>query len=173
LKRVFPVLLLVLGACGGLSHPPSAVVPEAPYYAPDFTATALNGDVYTLSALRGRWVILNFWATWCAPCVAEMPALQMLADEYAGQLVVLGINPRESSEVVATFAAAHDLRFPLLIDPDDATLVDYQVVGLPQSLVISPEGEIVDRQFGPLELDAFRQKIRLLMSAAPSVPPGQ
>lgn len=162
------LLVLIGAACA-----PAAVVPtpataptpaitaasdatvDAAALAPDFTAAALDGTPYTLSALRGRWVLLNFWATWCAPCTAELPALQQIADTYADAVVVLGVNLRESAATVAPFVAAHKLRFPILIDPDDATLVSYQVIGLPQTLLIAPDGAIVYRQFGPVEFASF------------------
>jgi len=153
------IALLVIGivaACAptAVSPPPVATIDDA-LLAPDFTATALSGDSYTLSALRGRWVIVNFWATWCVPCVTEMPALQQIADNHADAVVLLGINVRESVEEVAAFVAEHDLRFPVLVNPDDSTLLDYQVIGVPQTVLIAPSGEIVYRQFGPVAVDDF------------------
>ncbi|MBC8099806.1 MAG: TlpA family protein disulfide reductase, partial [Armatimonadetes bacterium] len=90
---------------------------------------------------------------WCIPCVAEMPALQTLADTHPATLTVLGINQRESADAVRIFAATHSIRFPLLLNPDDATLLAYQVVNLPQTLVIDPQGVLVDRIFGPIDTD--------------------
>ncbi len=155
--RRLVILLLVVGAACAPAQTPTPTSDAA--LAPDFTATALTGETYVLSGLRGRWVILNFWATWCVPCAAEMPALQQIADAYADRLVLLGINLREDAATVAPFVAEHGLRFPILISPDDATLLNYQVVGLPQTLLISPNGEIVYRQFGPVELDAFSREL--------------
>jgi thiol-disulfide isomerase/thioredoxin len=152
------VLILVCAACAPVDTFPTST-PAAALLAPDFTATALTGEIYTLNALRGRWVILNFWATWCVPCVAEMPALQQIADTYEDTVVLLGINLRETIETVAPFVSKHELRFPILIQPDDVMLLNYQVVGLPQTLLISPSGEIVYRQFGPLALDTFGQEL--------------
>ncbi|MCC6616848.1 MAG: TlpA family protein disulfide reductase [Anaerolineae bacterium] len=150
------VIVLVCAACAPAeaTAPPVATVDDA-LLAPDFTATSLSGDSYTLSALRGRWVIVNFWATWCVPCVTEMPALQQIADEHADTVVLLGVNVRESADEVAAFVAEHDLRFPILVSPDDSTLIDYQVLGVPQTVLIAPSGEIVYRQFGPVEVEGF------------------
>jgi thiol-disulfide isomerase/thioredoxin len=94
--------------------------------------------------------VLNFWATWCAPCVEEMPALQALADEMAAQAVVLGINLREDANTIRAFAAEHRVRFPLLLNPDDATVLAYTVVGLPQTVLIDPSGVVTARAFGPV-----------------------
>jgi cytochrome c biogenesis protein CcmG/thiol:disulfide interchange protein DsbE len=163
----FVCILILIGAaaaCQPAPSPPDST-PDA-WYAPDFGLSALDGTQYKLSDLRGQWVILNFWATWCVPCVTEMPALQAIADEYAGQVILLGINVRESREDVAAFALEHNIRFPLLLNADDATLLNYQVIGLPQTVVISPTGEIVDRRFGPLELDEFSQSIERLLSGS-------
>lgn len=163
MRRLLCLLILIgaamyLPACAPTAAPTASTV-DAALLAPDFTATALSGETYTLSGLRGRWVLLNFWATWCVPCAAEMPALQQIADTYADQLVLLGINLREDAGTVAPFVGEHGLRFPILINPDDATVLNYQVVGLPQTLLISPSGEIVYRQFGPVELDTFSREI--------------
>jgi peroxiredoxin len=154
------MVLLVCTACITTGTPPPAA--DAAHLAPDFTAITLSGESYTLSALRGRWVILNFWATWCAPCVEEMPALQHIADTYGDEVVLLGMNLRDSAETVSSFVAQHGLRFPILINPDDSILLNYQVIGLPQTLVISPSGEIVYRQFGPVDFDVFTREVEPL-----------
>jgi thiol-disulfide isomerase/thioredoxin len=124
---------------------------QQPIAAPDFALVALDGGMVRLGEQGGRWVLLNFWATWCEPCKTEMPLLQDLADQYAAQLVVLGINQRESVDEVRAFADAYSVRFPLLLNPDDATLMNYGVMGLPLTFVINPVGEIVARQFGVID----------------------
>lgn len=123
--------------------------------APDFTLTALDGTTYTLSELRGQWVLINWWATWCGPCVTEMPYLQSIADERGGELLVLGLNLSETREQVEAFAQERSITFPLLLEPSDATIADYSVSGLPQTLVIDPNGEIALRQFGPIKPETF------------------
>lgn len=132
---------------------------EAPYYAPEFDMSGLDGSAYQLSALRGQWVVINFWATWCAPCVEEMPALQAFADTDDANLVVLGVNMRETEAEIRAFADEHDIHFPLLIMPDDATLIAYSVIGLPQTFLVAPDGSLVYRSFGPIDFAALRQFI--------------
>ena len=128
-----------------------------PYPAPDFTLTALNGGSLSLSTMRGRWVILNFWATWCVPCGTEMPALQTIADERSGQVALFGINMRESDDDMRTYMTRHHLSFPILTNPDDNVLNNYNLqVGVPQTLIISPEGQIVYHVYGAIDLDQFR-----------------
>lgn len=144
------------------STPASTTPTEEPYYAPDFTMQSLSGDTFTLSNLRGQWVIVNFWATWCVPCVEEMPALQEIANQHADKLILLGINQREDPNLVRQFADEHNITFPLLLNPDDATLANYQVLKTPQTLIIDPNGELVWRQFGPVELETFNETLTTL-----------
>lgn len=140
---------------------------KAVFCAWDFSLEGVDGETYTLSELRGDWVIINFWATWCVPCVQEMPELQAIAEEYADRLTILGINQREASEVVEAFAADLGITFPLLLNPDDQTLVNYQVLSLPQTIIVNPEGEVVWRAFGPIDLDSFGATFdELLIEAA-------
>ena len=118
--------------------------------AQEFALPALDGGEVRLSSLRGQWVLVNFWATWCAPCREEMPYLDRLSMQYAGRLAVLAVNMRERAQTVAEFAEAYDLHLPVLLEPDDATLLAYDVRGLPTSYLIDPEGNIVSRRAGPI-----------------------
>ncbi|MCK6577778.1 MAG: TlpA family protein disulfide reductase [Anaerolineae bacterium] len=159
-------LVVVLAGCVGRvdSPAPDAISEEEPFSAPDFSLADPEGTPVRLSQQRGRWVILNFWATWCAPCVAEMPLLAALAAERAETHILIGINVREGRAAVARFAEQHQLGFRLLVDPPDSLLVDYSVIGLPQTLVISPEGEIIWRQFGPVDGESFGTLLDSLIS---------
>lgn len=123
---------------------------QEPRPAHDFTLARLDGNAVQLSELRGRWVLVNFWATWCTPCIAEMPYLQSLSENRADQLTVLGINMRESPEEAKRFAREHGITFPLLLKPDDETLLAYNVTSLPRTLIVNPEGEIVREYYGQL-----------------------
>jgi thiol-disulfide isomerase/thioredoxin len=156
------VLLLIAAACSARS----AGEPDADaFYAPDFTLTALDGPTVTLSGLRGRWVIINFWATWCPPCVAEMPALQRIAVSEADRLTVLGINMREDEPAVRDFIDANAITYPILLRPGDRVVIDYQVIGLPQTLVVDPAGEVVLRTFGPIDTGTFADDLRARLDA--------
>ena len=158
-------LLLIFVCCGcslsRLSAPTqdATAATEEPFYAPDFSLLALDGSTYTLGDLQGKWVVVNFWATWCVPCVEEMPDLQTIADIYYGDVVVLGVNMRESEQQISRFITAQNINFPILLAPPDAVLIDYNVIGLPQTFIVTPAGEIVYRSFGPLVLEEFQQII--------------
>jgi len=166
IRFLFVVLLLVAVACSpqptatiATTSQPEIEPTEEPFYAWDFTMSSLSGQTYTLSDLRGQWVIINFWATWCVPCVEEMPALQEIANLHADKLILLGINQREDADLVAEFAHDHNITFPLLLNPDDATLANYQVLKTPQTIIVDPNGELVWRQFGPIELENFDETL--------------
>lgn len=156
------IFITLMISCLPLNHP-SLIPTEYPFYAQDFTLQSLDGNTYTLSQQRGKWVIINFWATWCVPCVEEMPALQELANKYAGNMLLLGINQREKASVVEQFATEHGITFPLLLHPDDNVLTSYQVLKTPQTIIVNPNGELVWRQFGPIELETFDSILQGLM----------
>jgi thiol-disulfide isomerase/thioredoxin len=137
---------------------PATVTSAPAELAPDFALTTLDGEPVTLTGLRGRWVLINFWATWCAPCRDEMPYLNELAAAHADKLTVLAVNMRESPEAVAPFVAELAIDLPVLLAPDDATLLAYNVRGLPLSILVAPDGTIVRRIAGPVQpadLDAI------------------
>jgi thiol-disulfide isomerase/thioredoxin len=142
------------GRPGGLPIVPA--VTTTPEMSRDFTLTTLDGDTLTLSDLRGDWVVLNFWATWCPPCVEEMPYLNQIAAERA--VHVLGVNFNEDESLVRQFVADHAISFPILMQPDDITLLVYGVRGLPRTVVIAPDGTIAHTiigQIAPAALDAW------------------
>jgi thiol-disulfide isomerase/thioredoxin len=147
------LILMIFLACLGCTTP-STPAPE-PILAPDFTLSALDGTTYTLSQLSDGWVIINFWATWCAPCVEEMPLFQQITDDYA--VTILGVNMREEMAEVQAFIEQHNIRYPILLNPDDDTLIAYNVVGLPQTLIIAPGGELVYRSFGPVTIEEISE----------------
>jgi peroxiredoxin len=150
------LFLLLTAACSRGGAAPPFPTADPAYIAPGFEAIALDGTTYRLNDLRGQWVILNFWATWCEPCVREMPALQAIADRYAQDgVVLLGLNMAESEPLVREFVAQHDITFPVLINVTSETRQAYQAISLPQTILIAPNGEIMWRQFGPVDEHEF------------------
>ena len=123
--------------------------------ATNFTMTTLQGDTVSLDALRGRYVFVNFWATWCIPCRKEMPYMQSIAEKHSDQLIVLGINVREDAARVQPFVDELALTFPILLDPADELLLEHNVRGLPVSFVVDPNGQIVYRRIGEILPDEF------------------
>ncbi|MBV7328718.1 TlpA family protein disulfide reductase [Chloroflexi bacterium TSY] len=116
--------------------------------ATNFTMQTLSGEELSLVDLRGQFVLVNFWATWCVPCRKEMPYFQALADEHSEELVVLGINMREDAERIQPFVDEMGITFPILLDPPNDLLLEHNVRGLPVSYVVGPDGTIVYRRIG-------------------------
>lgn len=122
----------------------STAVPMVGFLAPDFTLPSTDGEVMTLSELRGSPVILNFWATWCPPCRAEMPELEAFWQMYkSDQLLLIGVDQGEDSAVVEEFArGVVDTTFPLLLDQRTDVGALYGVRALPTTVFIDADGRI-------------------------------
>lgn len=119
---------------------------------PEFNARTLEGEAVSLFALRGRVVLLNFWATWCRECRAEMPAFERLHRELGPNgLTILGVNVREGAEAVRRYADELRLTFPLVVDPSGDIGTRYGVVGLPTTFLIRRDGGAVALAIGPRE----------------------
>lgn len=139
--------------------------PMVGFFAPDFTLTTTDGERMQLSALRGRPVILNFWATWCPPCRAEMPALEALwQSNKSTDLLVLGVDQGESAATVERFARGTvGTTFPLLLDTRREVGAEYGVRALPTTVFIDAEGRIRDIKVGgPLNLATLSGAVDLI-----------
>lgn len=111
--------------------------------APDFNLTALDGSHVKLSELKGKPVIVNFWASWCTPCRKEMPEFQAVYDLHKDKgLKLYGVNVGESQVTVADFAQQVGAQFPILIDKDEKAQTDYKILPLPATFFIDGNGTI-------------------------------
>lgn len=143
----------------------SIPAPEVGHPAPDFTLSTLTGDEISLAELRGKPVILNFWATWCPPCRREMPALEVIWQEYGrGGVMILGVDQGESPATVSEYVRQNvGVTFPLLLDRRQDVGDLYLVRSLPTTFFIDAQGIIQEiRVGGPLELDFLGQQARQL-----------
>jgi peroxiredoxin len=126
--------------------------------APNFhLQTADQQGAVTLSHLRGQWVLVNFWASWCAPCIAETPALQQFSEEMADKgLVILGVNQQETPGTAAGFADRFEVTYPIILDRDGEVSIAYRVSsGLPITMLIRPDG-VIERVFrGAVDEEEF------------------
>jgi len=119
--------------------------------APDFEMQYPDGRKVKLSDFKGKPVIVNFWATWCAPCEAELPEFVQTYDKYKDQgLVILGVNAQESGEDANKFVEKYSLSFPVTLDSRGEVMGLYAVRGLPTTLFIDPEGRVAVRWAGIL-----------------------
>lgn len=131
--------------------------------APDFTLETITGETITLSQLRGKKVLLNFWATWCPPCKEEMPDLQNYYERYAKEenVEIIAVNltfKQNSIEDVRLFAKSYDLTFPIpLLHEEALSLEKYQVLTIPSSFMIDTEGRIQRQIIGPLNEETIQQ----------------
>ncbi len=135
--------------------------------ATDFTLPDINGKKVSLSEFKGKVVILNFWATWCGPCRAEMPSMNNLYLELKDKgLVVIAVSVDASEKPVRSFVKELKLLFPVLMDKNKAVSFDeYGVLGLPTTFLIGKNGIIIEKFLGEREWDAPDMKgkiIRLL-----------
>ena len=117
--------------------------PRVNFRAPALTLAALDGKKISLDDLRGQVVLVNFWATWCPPCRAEMPEIQNAYEKYRAQgFTVLGVDVAEDEATVASFVQEFKLTFPILLDRDTSVTKRYQVNGLPTTFFIGRDGVI-------------------------------
>ncbi|UCE86612.1 MAG: TlpA family protein disulfide reductase [Deltaproteobacteria bacterium] len=153
IARALLALLLPawLAAC---ERPPDPLLPGAT--APSFTLKRVGDDSFvSLSDARGRIVLVNFWATWCPPCEAEMPAMERLYRGLRGEgFELLAISVDDSLEAVEAFRDKHELTFPILHDPSKAVATAYQTFKFPESLLIDADGVVVGRFIGEKDWDS-------------------
>jgi peroxiredoxin len=132
--------------------------------APDFTLNDVHGIKVSLSGLKGNVVILNFWATWCGPCKAEMPSLNNLYVEFKNKgLVVLAISVDATEKPVLSFISEKKLALPVLMDKSKEVYFDsYAVMGLPATFIIDRRGVLIEKIMGEQEWDSPKMKEKIL-----------
>ena len=144
-ERFGPVALPAALAPAG-----AEVNPKKGDLAPDFLLETLEGGELRLSDLRGQAVVLNFWATWCAPCRREIPQLVAAYDENREQgLVVVGVNLQENRGIIRDYAEGFGMEFPIAIDRDGRVGDRYRLLGLPTTFFIDREGVVRSVFTGP------------------------
>ena len=135
---------LMMAGCGG-----ATTGPEVGNKAPDFNLQTIDGQSLGLSDFHGRPVMVSFWATWCGPCMDEMPYIQAVYDGHSDEeLVVFTINIRESAEAARAVVNREGLTFPVLIDSQAMVAEQYQVQFIPMTFFIDAKGVIKARKVG-------------------------
>lgn len=141
-------------------------VPEIVYRpAPDFTLLDINGNEATLSDFKGNVVILDFWATWCPPCKAEIPHFIELQDEYKDEgLEIIGVSLDWNAErILGGFAGDNGINYTLLIGNDDVTDLYGGIISIPTTFVIDRDGGIRKRYIGYKEKEVFERDVKELL----------
>ncbi len=136
--------------------------PKAGDVAPDFQFTLPDGTTTKLSDLHGKKVLLNFWATWCGPCQAEMPALERAHQQHGSDVTIIGVNKDEDVDTIRTFIKDVPVSFPLVLDPDSVITYGYGVHNLPMSFFINTDGTINEVKLGGMDDDYIAQQLGAL-----------
>ena len=139
-------------ALTSLLKPLNLRVYSAGTMAPQFSGRTLDARQFAVMDMRGKVIVLNFWASWCAECRPEMPVLERLHRELAPRgLAVIGVNAREEGATVQSYAKGLGLTFPLVLDPDGKINAAYGVIGLPATFVVGRDGRAIAFGIGPRE----------------------
>ncbi len=135
---------------------------------PDFTRTSLEGKPVRLSSYRGKLVLLNFWATWCGPCIAEIPRFSAWQTKYAPQgFQVIGVSLDDDSAPVLKTIRKYQITYPVVMGDEYLGELYGGVLGLPVSYLISPEGKIIARYQGETDLDQLEKRIATFVAKKP------
>lgn len=133
--------------------------------AASFTVLTPDGRQQSLATYRGRIVVLNLWASWCAPCRAEMPDLQRLYATYRSRnVVVLGVDQGESAERARAFARSLGISYPILVDKDQLYGSVYRGLGLPTTVIVDANGTVARGFDGPLAYEQMVAALRPLLT---------
>ena len=120
--------------------------------APDFTISDTKGNIWTLSELRGQVVFINLWATWCPPCVKEMPSMQQLYTSLPpDKFKMLAILYNDAPAMAENLAAKQNFTFPILIDPQNKAAQAYGITGVPETFIVDKQGILREKFIGPVE----------------------
>ena len=191
LKTTLPIMLFILPAAmfvvsapyrTGNGEPPNsaeaAELAEASDYlnslgivppteevdAIDFSVQSLEGQSERLSDHRGKVIFLNFWATWCGPCKAEVGEIDLLHETLKDEdFMIMALSIQEDRKRVSRFMQSSGVDFPVYLDSDGAVAIQYGVTGIPTTYIIDPDGKIVGRAIGPREW-AGKDSVALMRS---------
>jgi peroxiredoxin len=154
-------LLLVAVAIAACSLPGQGHPAATPPQAPAFTLVGLDGKQHALSEYRGHVVLVNFWATWCIPCRAEIPELEVAYKKYGPRGVVfLGVDWKEGHDDVKAFTDERQVTYPVLLDTDGKAYSAYQVPALPQTFILDKQGRIVVSRTGIATREKFDAELK-------------
>ena len=128
----------------------------------DMPLVALDGSKHNLNQYRGKWLVVNYWATWCPPCIVEMPELQSFHDEHVDKdAMVIGINSELiSQDRLQTFLEDYFISYPIFLSEPGQQSELGLIPGLPTTFLVTPQGKVVARQVGPITQEMIEQFIQ-------------
>ncbi len=152
-------LFLVFSECGGDRNPGN------PNHSFNFSLPDLQGNVHSLADFRGKVLVVNLWATWCPPCLEEVPKLNELQEKYNGQRVqVVGIAlDKDSLDLVAPFVKEHDIKYVILVGDQQMLSSLQNFKGVPTTMVFDQRGDIHRRFDGSFEIEQLEESLQLLL----------
>ncbi|MDQ6749110.1 MAG: TlpA family protein disulfide reductase [Candidatus Dormibacteraeota bacterium] len=152
---------LLATTLAGCSLPGQARANPTPGAGPSFALVGLDGARHTLADYRGHVVLVNFWATWCIPCRAEMPELEVEYQKHRAEGVVfLGLDWKENRPAIEAFVDERRVTYPVLLDSDGRAYTAYQVGSLPETFVIDRQGRVAAHRIGLGTRDKFELDLK-------------
>ena len=158
MRHTLAALLIMLAATATAGTDSSA--------APDFTLKSDSGENIRLSELRGEVVLINFWASWCGPCLQEMPILSEMHDKYQAMgFTVLGVNVEENSSAARKLLQDMPVSFPVLFDSDSQVSRQYDVAAMPSTVLVDRDGNMryLHKGYKPGLEDTYVDQVRSLI----------
>jgi cytochrome c biogenesis protein CcmG/thiol:disulfide interchange protein DsbE len=170
MRRAAWVLLITIPLAwllaSGFGHDPNAIAsPLVGRPAPDFALTTLDGKSFSLSHLRGRPVVVNFWASWCLTCSQEQSALVAAWQTYGDNVAFVGIDYEDTPSDARAFLQSYGGGWPMLRDPGQRTALNYGVYGVPETFFIDRHGVVRYKSTGTVTPAVLQTQIDRLLSA--------
>lgn len=128
--------------------------------APDFTAELIDGSSLALSDLKGKPVIINFWATWCGPCVREMPAFERLKEDFGDEIGIIAVNCGDDADTVKDFVDENGYTFPVALDENYEVAMLYPSNSIPYTVVLDANGKITHVSTGAYDADTMYDRYK-------------
>lgn len=130
----------------------------------DFTLKDMNGADFKLAEQKGKVILMNFWATWCAPCLVEIPEFVKFYEEKKAQgFVIVGVLTEDSGENLRAFATEKKMNYPLVLTKPELEDAYGPIFGLPTSVLIARDGSVCKRHFGPISREQLEREVKSLL----------